>query len=1096
MSHPTNTSINTKNPINPPDDTKGTINNSGVTVSPAVWKQLQNLLAMHPGPSPSTTSNLDQSYPSENPFDSSNPIEDEDTNDNSNSGSNSKEFLPDDILESLNVTDYRDGHQKKAACFVDQDLKSLETTDSASDLPTLITDPQSYDFTTGEPMEPPRVTRFLTKDDLLRFCQLWAKTHGYAVCNSHSAAEKNVYIRCDRGGIYEGKKTNQSGRKTASSKTDCPFKLKGSIPTSKNITNKTWTLEVQEGTHNHDPSPGASSHAAHRKLQPDQVLELRCLFKSNIKPAQMLLQLRTSDDQTLATNKTITNMLQKFRREDLDGKTPIEALVYVLKETNWSWEVKVNDSGQIQNLFFAHPGSIHLAWINHHVALLDATYKTNRYKIPLLHVIGQAASNRSLSIAFCFLTYEDDDNYLWAVQVLKKLIWKPDRIPKVFITDRDTALRNALADVFPHSQANLCTWHINKNITTNCRKYFPSIEPPAKSGTKRKAAKKSVDGKLEKDKPVDPWKQFMGLWNWVTYAKSPELYTKRFQNLKVFLSTRPAVLAYLKKNIIPVKKLFVVAWACQYPHLWNLNTSRVESGHAHLKTFVTSSTGDLLSVFQALGHAVDAQILAVHESIGKDTIKTLVHVPKCFIPLLGEISSFTIKEAMDQFDQLKNNFNPMEPCSQTLTTGVGIPCAHQIAEILESGSTLTPDDFHSQWSLKYNPEFTHEEEPEIDLDHEIRKLTIATHTVVALQAPAVKEKNTKGRPNSKKQAAKSTKRLPLAFEVAEADFKKAESSKKRAAKSSAPHKSKRSKKTKDDEVLSHTDLTDEESDVEGSVDYELKDKSDGNESENEENNESENEENNESENEQNNENTNKQENEEAKKNKNIKEEENKKIQEDSNKNKEDDDNKTLSNGEKVEYLCQIPDHLHPFIRQVFNPIGDSNCGFRCVAKALGYEDNGWFRVQQEMVKEIVGNKELYMKLQGGEQELKRIVEGLQVKSKKTKIDPSKWLNKMAHGQVLANVYTIPVVFLSLVACNTFLPLKTGPHESSNTAPLYLIHVNGNHWVLATVEAINSVKPIPPAVSATKSTSKNAKGWTAFIKKGVNLYKKGENKKKF
>ncbi|POV94895.1 hypothetical protein PSTT_16587 [Puccinia striiformis] len=1023
MSHPTNTNINTKNPINPPDDTKGTINNSGVTVSPAVWKQLQNLLAMYPGPSPSTTSNLDQSYPSENPFDSSNPIKDEDTNDNSdsNSGSNSKGFLPDDILESLNVTGYRDGHQKKAACSVDQDLKSVETIDSASDLPTLITDPQSYDFTTGEPMEPPPVTRFLTKDDLLRFCQLWAKTHGYAVCKSHSAAEKNVYIRCDRGGIYEGKKTNQSGRKTASSKTDCPFKLKGSIPTSKKITNKTWTLEVQEGTHNHDPSPGASSHAAHRKLQPDQVLELWRLFKSNIKPAQMLLQLRTSDDQTLATNKTITNMLQKFRREDLDAR------------------------------------------INHHVALLDATYKTNRYKIPLLHVIGQATSNRLFSIAFCFLTYEDDVNYLWAVQVLKKLIWKPDRIPKVFITDRDAALQNALADVFPDSQANLCTWHINKNITTNCRKYFPSIEPPAKSGTKRKAAKKSVDGKLEKDKPVDPWKQFMGLWNWVTYAKSPELYTERFQNLK-------------------------------YPHLWNLNTSRVESGHAHLKTFVTSSTGDLLSVFQALGHAVDAQILAVHESIGKDTIKTLVHVPKCFIPLLGEISSFTIKEAMDQFDRLKNNFDPTEPCSQTLTTGVGIPCAHQIAEILKSGSTLTPDDFHSQWSLKYNPEFTHEEEPEIDLDHEIRKLTIAlsdepptrlgslfvhfhrlvarTHTVVALQAPAVKE-NTKGRPNSKKQAAKSTKRLPSAFEVAEADFKKAESSKKRAAKSSAPHKSKRSKKTKDDEVLSHTDLTDEESDVEGSRKRK----------------------NNESENEQNNENTNKQENEEAKKNKNIKEEEKKKIQEDSNKNKEDDDNKTLSNGEKVEYLCQIPDHLHPFIRQVFNPIGDGNCGFCCVAKALGYEDDGWFRVRQEMVKEIVGNKELYMKLQGGEQELKRIVEGLQVKSKKTKIDPSKWLNKMAHGQVLANVYTRPVVFLSLVACNTFLPLKTGPHESSNTAPLYLIHVNGNHWVLATVEAIDSVKPIPPAVSATKSTSKNAKGWTAFIKKGVNLYKKGENKKK-
>ncbi|KAI9618799.1 hypothetical protein H4Q26_012053 [Puccinia striiformis f. sp. tritici PST-130] len=41
----------------------------------------------------------------------------------------------------------------------------------------------------------------------------------------------------------------------------------------------------------------------------------------------------------------------------------------------------------------------------------DSTYKTNN------------------------LTYEDDANYLWAVNDLKKYIWRPQRIPKVFITD-------------------------------------------------------------------------------------------------------------------------------------------------------------------------------------------------------------------------------------------------------------------------------------------------------------------------------------------------------------------------------------------------------------------------------------------------------------------------------------------------------------------------------------------------------------------------------------------------------------------------------------------------------------------------------------
>jgi hypothetical protein len=100
------------------------------------------------------------------------------------------------------------------------------------------------------------------------------------------------------------------------------------------------------------------------------------------------------------------------------------------------------------------------------------TYKTNRYQLPLLHVIGQAASNRSFSIAFCFLACEDAESYLWAINNLKKHIWRPQCIPKVFITNRDAALRSALAEVFRDSQANLCTWHLNKNITTHCKKYF------------------------------------------------------------------------------------------------------------------------------------------------------------------------------------------------------------------------------------------------------------------------------------------------------------------------------------------------------------------------------------------------------------------------------------------------------------------------------------------------------------------------------------------------------------------------------------------------------------------------------------------------
>jgi hypothetical protein len=151
-----------------------------------------------------------------------------------------------------------------------------------------------------------------------------------------------------------------------------------------------------------------------------------------------------------------------------------------------------------------------------------------------------------------------------------------------------------------------------------------------------------------------------------------------------------------------VKELFVVAWASQNPHLRNLNTSRVESGHAYLKSFLKNSTGDLLSVFKLLALAVDAQINHVHKSISKDTIKLLVDVPRSFIPILGKISSFAIQQCLSQFNRL-SKLDPAKTCSQTFMKGVGIPCTNWLAEILENGDSLTPEDFHLQGNLKYNP---------------------------------------------------------------------------------------------------------------------------------------------------------------------------------------------------------------------------------------------------------------------------------------------------------------------------------------------------------------------------------------------------------
>ncbi|PLW15308.1 hypothetical protein PCANC_19991 [Puccinia coronata f. sp. avenae] len=68
-----------------------------------------------------------------------------------------------------------------------------------------------------------------------------------------------------------------------------------------------------------------------------------------------------------------------------------------------------------------------------------------------------------------------------------------------------------------------------------------------------------------------------------------------------------------------------------------------------------------------------------------------------------------------------------------------------------------------------------------------------------------------------------------------------------------------------------------------------------------------------------------------------------------------------------QFFSEMPVLLQKYVTHFFDPIGDGNCGFCCIAKALGYEDNGWLRVRNKMVEELTQNISTYYLLQGGEQ---------------------------------------------------------------------------------------------------------------------------------
>lgn len=85
---------------------------------------------------------------------------------------------------------------------------------------------------------------------------------------------------------------------------------------------------------------------------------------------------------------------------------------------------------------------------NPDVLMLDCTYKTNKFNMPFLHIVGVNNMNKTFDVAFAFLPNEEEPVYDFAISCLQELFTVLDRSPRCFVIDHEVALKNALEKYF------------------------------------------------------------------------------------------------------------------------------------------------------------------------------------------------------------------------------------------------------------------------------------------------------------------------------------------------------------------------------------------------------------------------------------------------------------------------------------------------------------------------------------------------------------------------------------------------------------------------------------------------------------------------
>ncbi len=287
----------------------------------------------------------------------------------------------------------------------------------------------------------------------------------------NSDVKTRYYFHCDRFGTYQSRARTLN---TSTRTTGCPFKL----IIFKTKANDQWKLEVRDKNHNHPPSLNSSAHNVYRRRTPAQKETIESMTHAGIRPMQILAALQKEDPDTLVSATDVRGERKAVREKHLNGRSPIETLLDDLSTQEWVFSVKKDAENRVECLFFAHQKQITLLQSNPDVLMMDCTYRTNKYRLPLLHILGCTNLQTFFSAGFCFLRNEAHIDYHWAVSTFLQKTGATE--PRVFISDQEEALKLAVRMLLPGVPQLLCVWHINKNVQTRAQQTWRDADGKTK----------------------------------------------------------------------------------------------------------------------------------------------------------------------------------------------------------------------------------------------------------------------------------------------------------------------------------------------------------------------------------------------------------------------------------------------------------------------------------------------------------------------------------------------------------------------------------------------------------------------------------------
>lgn len=105
------------------------------------------------------------------------------------------------------------------------------------------------------------------------------------------------------------------------------------------------------------------------------------------------------------------------------NRNEMQQLLKLLDVNNYVSKYRTcEDEVTVQDIFWIHSDSMKLFNMFPTILIIDSTYKTNKYMLPLLEIVVATSIEKTYYVKFAFLESEKEENVTWTLEVCQTML--------------------------------------------------------------------------------------------------------------------------------------------------------------------------------------------------------------------------------------------------------------------------------------------------------------------------------------------------------------------------------------------------------------------------------------------------------------------------------------------------------------------------------------------------------------------------------------------------------------------------------------------------------------------------------------------------